>query len=227
MPTRTTIDGPKTSDDKLIMLNSGYGSDRILDIAGRVDDTQFKLQKSGAGDVALEVSFAGTRSLAGGFVQWKNGGIEDGVDFEVFAPASQVTATPGVGNCNLVGEPAILVVPAAGNGSHTIDLYNDAVPVPAPAGNGYYDLDTAGNPTPNQDSPPTGAWNLYLATIQIAHHITDFPIWGDGMAKIGEDNIKPEDLLRQWTLKTTLHNRSGNADLGIRWALVSGKPKGS
>lgn len=93
--------------------------------------------------------------------------------FELYGKISAtVTAsTPGTGNVNLVpypgGVPGMnIVIPAMGDGSHTVDL-SKAAPVPAnlpppdeESGNGFWDVDYKTGTITASTTPGTAMWHL-------------------------------------------------------------------
>lgn len=94
-------------------------------------------------------------------------GPDDSFELMVRIPGNDPSSTPGTGNLNAVdlgGGAAYLYVPAAGDGSHTLDM-TTAVPIFAPMGDGWFDVDHyTGVVTPNTNQ--TGAWNLVSFEIQ-------------------------------------------------------------
>jgi hypothetical protein len=128
------------------------------------------------------------------------GNEDDYFEMTLMAPATPVTVNgTTTGNCNLynVG-PGNLILPAAGNGTHDVDLtapmnanlagpdpvfVSQAVPVPAEdlsgvttAFNGYWDwTESTGQITVN--SAQTGQYNLYDFAVPLTRWIKHFPVW--------------------------------------------------
>jgi hypothetical protein len=95
-------------------------------------------------------------------------GFADEWSFFVRLPANTPEVNEGgTGNCNLIAIPGTedtmhIIVPAAGDGTHDIDLEEA---IPAPCGNdedGYWDIEDVWHDevTPNAE-PVKGTWNLY------------------------------------------------------------------
>lgn len=90
----------------------------------------------------VELQFSEVIEVHDGEASWKpidNFGGVDVFSFDIQVPASSPTSTPGAGNVNEVdlGGGMKAYIPAAGNGSHTVDLSdykaaNAAKPVPIP-----------------------------------------------------------------------------------------------
>lgn len=221
------VPSAKTSDGRPIIQVNSYGPGKILYITGIDDDENpFRIESEEVEDVVLDANFHSDLMLAGGFLRWDGGGFEDTVDFEVWALATEVENPGSVGqpaNCILypTGLGFNIVVPNPG-GDKYVD-YTTAVPVPASDGDGWWDLDANSHVTPNTSHK--GEYNLFDTNIRLAEHIDEFPIWGSGSQKLQDPNIKPSNLLHQWTLRVTLHNRSGNT-LKAVFVLITGKNKG-
>jgi len=217
----------ETSDGRPIIQINSYGPGKLLYITGVDDeDTHFRIESSDIEDKVLDAHFNCDLMLAGGMIKWDGGGFEDSVDFEVWALATEVE------NPGSVGQPANCVLYPTGQGFNIVipnpagDKYVDyttAVPVPASDNDGWWDIDSGGDVTPNYSQ--TGEYNLFDVDIRLAEHIDEFPIWDSGAQKIHDPNIKPSSLLRQWTLRVTLHNRSGNTIKAV-FVLITGKDKG-
>lgn len=217
----------KTSDGRPIIQVNGYGPGKILYFTGIDDDGHyFRIESNDIEDKVQDAHFTGDMMLAGGFIKWDGGGFEDTVDFEVWALATEVE-DPGS-----VGQPANCVCYATPYGFDIIipnpagDKYVDgatAVPVPSSDNTGWWDLDANDDVVPNYSQK--GEYNLFTGNIRLAEHINEFPIWDSGSVKLYDSNIKPSSLLHQWTLRVTVHNRSGNAIKAV-FVLICGKDKG-
>jgi len=216
-----------TSDGRPIIQVNGYGPGKILYFTGVDDDGHyFRIESTEIGDTVQDAHFTGDMMLAGGFIKWNGGGFTDTVDFEVWALATEVE-DPGS-----VGQPANCVCYATPYGFDIIipnpagDKYVDgatAVPVPSSDNTGWWDLDANDDVVPNYSQK--GEYNLFTGNIRLAEHINEFPIWDSGSVKLYDSNIKPSSLLHQWTLRVTVHNRSGNT-LKAVFVLICGKDKG-
>lgn len=217
----------ETSDGRPIIQINGYGPGKILYITGVDDDGHyFRIESSDIEDKVQEAHFTSDLMLAGGFIKWTGGGFEDTVDFEVWALATEVEDPGSIGqDGNCVTSPTPygfdIIVPYP-SGPKWVD-YTKAVPVPTSDGDGYWDLDSSDHVIPN--AAKKGDYNLFNADLRLAEHINEFPIWDSGAVKLYDSNIKPSNLLHQWTLRVTVHNRTGSSIKAV-FILLTGKNKG-
>jgi len=103
---------------------------------GQEMSIHFDAQETGTKEV--EVQFAEGVYVHDGEINWRDPtDFNAGDHFDVFIKfaATAVVANPGAGNCNLypLGPGMNMIVPAAGDGSHDVDLAT-ACPVPSSAG---------------------------------------------------------------------------------------------
>lgn len=165
----TRVGNPVEEDGKQIVVISpategmrtwltGRGDDIGAGPAGRGKGTKLKVAFDGTDPLPatkdVEVQFLEPVEVHDGQFNWDAAGFDadDYFSVSVVMPGSTPTNTPGTGNANEVplGAGAVLYVPAAGDGSHTIDTedWTKAVPVPA-NGAGYWDVDDDGVITPS------------------------------------------------------------------------------
>ncbi len=84
----------------------------------------------------------------------------DEVSFSLKMPASVATANAGAGNCNLVNLGGYnLIVPAAGDGSHDVDLAQ-VVPLLSRSSTGYWDADRSTGAVAPSATPGAAGFNL-------------------------------------------------------------------
>ncbi len=220
------VETAKTSDGRDIIQINSYGPGRILYFAGIDDDGHFfRIESTDIEDASQDAHFTDDLMLAGGYIRWEGGGFEDTVDFEVMAPATEVEDPGSIGQpANCVTAPTPygfdIIVPHPA-GDKYVD-YVTAVPVPASDDDGYWDLSSEDTMVPN--TAKKGAYNLFTSEILLAEHINEFSIWGNGSQRLQDPNIKPSNLLHQWMLRVTVHNRSGNSVKAV-FTLICGKHK--
>jgi hypothetical protein len=146
----------------------------------------------------------------------------------VIAPATPVTASGGgnTGNCNLVDPgvgAAILIVPAAGNGTHNVDL-STAIPVPA-LGAGYYSCTDPdfGLGVITAGAPGTSAYNLFTVAIPLTKYATKFQLLGDRSINLTLPAVKPGNILPQWKGKVVLHTAETLSQAKLCWFLITAR----
>jgi hypothetical protein len=232
---------PRTSDGKRITLTSLFPGGVYYYLTGQGDTTTTR----GDGE-AFEVSVSGTSAsdptpsdfdfldwvyVAGGSVRWKNAVLGDYVSMELVIPATPApTSTPGTGNCNIVN--TVVLVPAAGNGSHTVDL-TTAIPVPAAdevlgTSTGYWDWsepDTGKGTITASATPGAAKWHLMTVAPSVVRFINRLRILGDGTEDVSPD-IKPKKILPHWLFRIAVHSAgrpSGNLD--VTWSIKTGRVK--
>lgn len=231
---------PTTSDGKPIVLPCLFPPGVFMYYAGCADDpvngrgqgAGFHLVKDVAGDESLEFVFNDWVYLAGGDGVCQGAEIGDSLTFEVIAPATTVTPNGGnTGNCNLVplGTGMNLIVPAAGNGTHDVDLAT-AVPIPAGKPNektGYYEWDWPdegkGNVTIGE--PGHAEFNLLDFSLTLNRQLPKFQLLGSRAFELTVPAVNPGAMLPQWKQKITLHNHSGHTGLKVVWTIVCARYK--
>ncbi len=121
---------------------------------------------------------------------------DDLMSFRVVMPATVTTPNAGLGSCNLFNLGGYnLIVPAAGNGSHDIDLAQ-AVPIPAKAKNGYFDVDRNTGAVTVSADPGKAAFNLL--DIQISPHFIRRLSLGDPRGIFEIDSYKASWLSERY-----------------------------
>lgn len=238
-----SLDGPATNDGKPIFLSNMFPSGVFLYITGAADDVasatgrgdgaSFMLASDVAGDESLDFQFADWVFLAGGGIQAQGGQVGDHVSLEIYAPATPVVANAsGAGNCNLVDPgvgQAILIVPAAGDGTHDVDL-SQAVPIPASnddaaAGTGYYEWsapDAGKGLVLVSSTPGRGKYNLFTVQNKLARFVNRYPLRSDQYIDLTVVGIKPHRILPHWHFVVSMHN-AGHAGLKVSWNLVAAR----
>lgn len=237
---RATLDTPKTSDDRPVFNPNIFPNGVTLQLLGCADSStvrgageEFVLTRSTVGDETKSFHFGDVLYLAGGQVSWSGADLGDNVTMGLAAPATAVTVNgSSTGNCNLVplAGGGNMIVPAAGDGSHDVDL---AVAVPVPA----WDDEEGGEPTGWWDCtepttgrgvitpsavPGAGKWYLFDVEIPLARFVSKLQLLGAGVMDVAIPNIKTKKILPQWRFDVVLHNASG-VTVKVTWLVVASR----
>jgi len=137
---------------------------------------------------------------------------DDYASVELFASATPVVANGGgTGNCNLVPVgPYQLIVPAAGNGAHDIDLnakvgtssVHQASLVPASAGDGFFDYDEDTNEI-TMNVTQTGGYNLFNSEIILQRFLNHVRIRQEKDSFMG---LEAKTVMPHWSWRVILHH---------------------
>jgi len=215
---------PTLSDGRPIVTPSKF--ERGIDpyICGVGDDLANQLRGQGPAfevDGALtpqtiEFGFLDTVRIAAGGLMWKGATIGDRIDMWLSAKAPTLTPNPGAGNCNVVSG---VVVPAAGDGSHDIDLATCSI-VPAPNKDGYWDYADAdtGLGTVTAGAPGAAGWHILENETTLVHWVRGAPMLGEGEHYIDPNSVDRK-IYPRWTWWTKVSSDSGNALLQCAWYL--------
>lgn len=174
----------------------------------------FALSRSEAGTSTQEFSFSDGVYAAGGGLFWRNANFGDWISLEAHCEGTPVVSTPGTGNCNLAEVPgvgAVLIVPAAGNGSHTVNLAAanliPAVDDATGRGNGFWDWSDPwvgrGTITPTA-VPGSGRWHLFTIHLVLGRFANRIPVLGGGHLPLQVDTIKPKYFPPHWHWNVTI-----------------------
>jgi hypothetical protein len=227
-----SLDGPREADKRPIFVNSpipegnmpwycGAGDDAVL---GRGLGSEWNLEFTGAGEQSIESGFLEPVWLHDGQLfyspveQWSH---SDRFDFGVVMPAT--VATPnggGTGNCNLVptGMGFNVIVPAAGDGSHDIDL-DQAVPVSAGLDkNGYWDVDVRTGAVSPAANLGAADYQLYDIEIQ-AYFMRNMPM-GNPLGVFDVEAYRSEWISDRWKFRMTVRRVSTTAAKCCAWVFV-------
>ena len=192
------------------------------------------MSMAAAGEAQYEFQFIEWIYLAGGELFNKGGDVGDWLSHEVFAPATEGISDPGDGSYDKVevapGSGMHIYVPNAENtGDWDLNLseklnenvnLSKVVPVPAPAGDGFFDW----NPDTEQvvfNSLKKGGFNLYDFEMTLAKFLQKMPIMA-GPIQLTKTGIKPKRVLGQWKSRVTLHNGS-EKQLDALWYIYGGR----
>lgn len=229
-----------TSDGKLIQLPCLFPPGMYMYFAGRGDDVtagrgqgqHFRLAKDTSGEDSMEFQFNDWILLAGGDGYGINGEFGDWITFEALAPASSTSPNgSNQGNCNLVevAPGAHIIVPAANNGTHDVNL-TTAVPVPAgkpgeKTGFWEWDWPDEGKGSITPGVPQQSEFNLYDFPITLARQLPFFQLLGSRRFELTVPAVNPSAFLPQWKGKCIIHNETGHAGLKVVWTLVCARYK--
>jgi len=229
---------PRDADGKALVTSNAFPNRFVVNMAGAADDlsptppasgvgegTKFKLQKDSEGEATLEWFFSDVVYLSSGLANFKDAVFGDWASFEVYAPATPVTANgSNEGNCNLydIGGGAHLITPAAGNGAYDVDLDDAAYPVPAPDGDGYWlnSYDDTGSGTVSAGTPGSSAFNLFDFAITLNRFAAYTHLLGTGLVRYGVENSMAKAVNPRWKFKTILHNEGGSHTVQMVWHLI-------
>lgn len=224
------LDGPLEADKKPVVVVSpattglltwltGRGDDPVL---GRGQGTPLRLDFTGPDTKVLEFGFDEPIEINDGQIWWRpsdSWGPDDEFSVGVRMPGNVATATPGTGNVNavVIGPGMELYVPAAGDGSHTIDLAT-AVPVKASAKDGYWDVgDFTGNVTPST-TPGAASWNLF--NFDLTAHLVRSISCGHPLGVWDIDVYKTEWIHQSWKIVFEVVKNSAGAGTIGGWILT-------
>jgi hypothetical protein len=223
------LDGPLEADKKPIVVVSPATQGLFTFLTGRADipggpglGTPLRLDFTGPESKVLEFSFSEPIEINDGQIWWRpsaSWGPDDEFSVGMRMPATVATPTPGTGNVNVValGPGAELYVPAAGDGSHTVDLAN-AVPVRAPAHNGFWSVDDwTGAITPSA-SPGQASWNLL--SFDVIGYLVRSISCGHPLGVWDIDVYKTEWIHQNWKLRFEVNKASAGAGTIGGWMLT-------
>lgn len=249
---RFVAKGPRSSDDRPIVLPASFRGDVHVLYPGRADDVASGVRFGGVPFTATAIAegdhpviswgFIEWVYLTGGFVSWINGRPGDWFDFRVVAPATTGIANAGAGAFNLApsGMPgANVFVPAPdAAGSHDLDLderlnksvgFSKVVPVPSTTGAGFFDWDPD-TEIVTVNTAQTGGFHLFDVEIPIRRFCAELPIVrGEGERNLSPGNIKAKRLLPHWSHRVVIHDDDHDpaAPLSVCWDFVLGRAAGS
>lgn len=212
------LDGPTNADGKPVFVTSPGREVFSIKYQGR-DDDEVGVQR-GLGN-PFQVTFAGDETaISGGFdderyealqefsfldpieihegfVSWtSNFNHEDELELYLKLEATSATETPGTGNANVV--EGYLLVPANGDGSHTVDL-GSAVPIPATPDNGFWDVDPQTGAIVASPTPGQAKFHLLLVPAPNQYLLDRIPLL-DASRRFIPQPDKPQWFHQNWIL---------------------------
>lgn len=228
----------KSSDNRQVVLPTIFAPAMTEYLTGSGDSgsvrgggTLFTHTSEVEGSTDFEFDFLDFISIAGGLVTCVGAEPGDYISFEILAPATVVVPNgSNEGNCDLVDLGGYnLIVPAAGDGTHDVDL-SVATPVPAPDLDGYWDFadsETGKGSLTVSTSPGNAGFHLFdVAIPELARFVNKWPLLGDNMIPLIIPAIDSKDICSRWKYKCTIYN-CGHTGLKVVWGLVSGRHKTS
>lgn len=142
-------------------------------------------------------------------------------DFSVIMPATVVTPNGGgTGNCNLVDAGGYnIIVPAAGDGTHDVDL-STAVPVPSgQASDGYWDVDRLTGAVSVSSTPGQAGWHLLDVSIQ-SYFMRNMPM-GNPLGIFDIDTYKAEWISDRWTIRLEIDRQDTTVTTSVAaWLML-------
>lgn len=230
------LNQPRTTDNKTYTRSSAYTLGTRLYIAGCGDHrtngvgkgSRFELEHSTSGLSSwYEWQFNDWVELGGGGMWYKNAVFGDYIAFRLYAPATEVVANAGAGNCNIVSN---VLVPAAGNGSHDVDLETSDkfVPLIVP-GTGYWNWDYPDTGRGECTAAPSGNGNCNLLNIDYPIHtyVADVPLLGDNELNVTFPGVDPTRFLPQWKMGVRLYNNGGGHNIQLVWEMEIARMNGA
>lgn len=214
---KVTLDAPQEHDKRPVVVMSPSTEGWMTWFSGAGDDPAPTPPASGRGQgqqlivewatadalpstKQVEIRFIEPVEIHDGEMLYPPGqwGPKSRWDFSVRMPATTTTPNAGLGNCNLVDVGGFnLIVPAAGDGSHDVDLAQ-AVPVPASAGTGYWDADRNTGAVSPSATPGSASWALFDVEIK-SYFMRNMPL-GSPRGIFEIDTYKAEWISERWYL---------------------------
>jgi len=214
---------PSTEGFQTWLCGRGDDPNPTPPASGRGTGPQFRVDFAAneiPGEKTTEWNWIEPVEVHDGQVNWdpvENWGHDDEFDLAVRMPATVATATPGVGNANEVptGQGFSIYVPAAGDGSHTIDLAQ-AVPVDA-SGQGYWDVDyDTGEITP---AVHPGKAARHLLNVEVIVYLVRSISMGNTIGLFDVDVYKTEWIHPSWKTRLTIRKNTAGAGTAAGWLL--------
>lgn len=225
------LDSPEERDGKLLVTptpSPGKGWKTYYTSAGdhatngRGKGDELCLDMAGGGDsLVADISFNEPTFMHDGQITWNPADFDhtDSFSVSLIMPATPLTSTPGTGNCNLVpvGPSMNIIVPAAGDGSHTLDLLT-AVPVPSTAETGYFEADEAAGTLSFSSTPGGASFNLF--DFQIQTFFIPKIVMGNPRGVFDVDAYQSEWVSNHWRIRMECTKNSSGAATVCGWVMV-------
>ena len=239
---------PATSDGKPIFLPCLFPGGVYLFVCGATDSETVRgegdlliASSETAGDTTVEMDpFLDCVYIAGGTLLFEGGALGDWFSARMVCPATTpILNEANTGNCNLMDCPACpgvpegtkLLIPAAGNGTHDVDLAT-ATLVPSHdteesgAGSGFYNWNEPASGVGRGTITPvpgmTGDYHLLDHEVQLVAFVNRVPLLGSGQLDVSMQSVKPKKLLPHWHGRMVLHN-TGHAGLKAALMIVTAR----
>jgi hypothetical protein len=239
-PSPVIIDGvPKEEDGKMVTVVSPAREGTMTWLTSRGDnmsptppDTgrgkgpKIKLDFTGSGTEYVDFQFSQPVELHDGAMWYtpvENWSHDDEFSLSVIIPANTPTVNgTNTGNCNLVeyipSSGMHVIIPAAGDGTHDIDLSN-AAPIFMPnSTGGFWEVDSSSGEITVSSTPGQSGWGLFdfpvesffLRNIAMGHPLGIFEI----------DVYKAEWCHQSWIYRLSCTKNSSGAGTVTGWVMV-------
>ena len=226
---------PETLDKKKYIRSSAYSLGTRLYIAGcgdhRTNGTgkgqRFELQHGSSGLSSwLPFGFNDWVELGGGGAWYKNAVFGDYICFRMYAPATEIVANAGAGNCNVQSG---ILIPASGDGSHDVDLETVDKFVPLITTGGYWNWSYPDTGCGYCEAAPNADGNCNLVPAEVAIHtyVADVGILGDGFLNVTFPGVDPTRFLPQWRMAARIYNADGAHTIQLTWELEVARKAGA
>jgi hypothetical protein len=225
------LDSPEEIDGKLLVTptpSPGKGwktyytsaGDHVTNGRGKGDE--LSLDMAGGGDTLVaDITFNEPTFMHDGQITWNPAEFShtDSFSVSLIMPATPLTSTPGTGNCNLapVGAGINIIVPAAGDGSHTLDLAT-AVPIPSTAQTGYFDADMTTGVLSFSSTPGNAKFNLF--DFQIQTFFIPKIVMGNPRGVFDVDAYQSEWVSHHWSIRMECTKNSAGTANVCGWVMV-------
>lgn len=236
------INGPKTSDGKLIFLPAQFRGDVQVYFPGCGDDVatgvrhggaNFALQSTEVEEITFDFQFAEFVYFVGGIIRWHGAALGDWVSYEAIAPASPAASNPGAGAYAKQPVAPGLNVFVPGGGDWDLDLeakaspnvrFTEVVPVPGPEEASPFDWSEDTDAVfLNMAGPvPKGSYNLFDGEISLANFLPKFQLLDTGVQEFIPASVKAKKMLPHWKHRVTLHNSTAKT-LSVVWCLYAAR----
>jgi hypothetical protein len=223
------LDAPSQPDGRIVVVNSpsnegwltwftGYGDDVVGQKRG--EGQQITVSAAGTGTEMVDLEFIEPIEVHDGELSWSpsNWDRDDRFSFSAIMPATVVTPNIGLGNCNLVptGLGYNLIVPAAGDGTHDVDLTKPQPVVPA-SGGGYWEADYSTGLVSPSATPGASEW--HLLDVEIESFFIKRVCFSNPLGVFSIDVYKAEWVSNAWKLRLTVDRTSNSAGQLSGWLM--------
>lgn len=223
------IDAPQEEDGRPVFVMSparngwrtwfhGAGDNLVSGSRGNGQRMRLTLTGSGHYDY-IDVQYTEPVEVHDGqayYTPVDNWSMDDVLEMSIIMPPTTISLNMGFGNCitSSVGGLYDVYLPYT-SGTHDIDLL-DAVPVPAEANDGYWDVD---NETGIVSAAVWGSGSHNLISVPVeVYFIRNFPM-GHPLGVLDVDTYKTEWIHNNWTLRIHVTKNSSGSGEFAAWLL--------
>lgn len=191
---------------------------------GRGKGQRLRASMAGEDEATVDLSFNEPVWFHDGELSWNPSGsfnADDSFSLSIILPATEATPNPGnTGNCILVPYgPGNVIIPAAGNGTHDIDL-DQAVPVPSTEQKGYWDVNVTTGEVSFDPSHPLGATGYNLLDFSIETFFIPSIGMGNPLGIFAVDAYQSDWVSDRWYLRLKVNKVSAGAGEVGGWLMV-------